>query len=402
MLTMTLVLTLLVGEAGFSAKTVKPDGPYAVGVRVVYMELEGRRTPVLIWYPAKPASGAVAYDYRGALQGHAVLNAEPDRKDAPYPLLLFSHGLGGCGNQSVFYTENLASFGYVVVGPEHRDAAMCHIDRDPDLTAGRIAWAAVKSGGDLGKSVMSLWGKQFAEQGWDLTYRAREARAVLDQALAWNQTPDFFMNGLADQTRIGMTGHSLGGFTTLMLGGVPFFCDQPEDKKPQDCDTSHLGLDQHPSPCCLDSVRLNDPFQFRDSRIKAILPLAPAVFFPHLERAAQSIQLPLMIITGDSKKMEVPWEPLWTIYQNTPPPKYLVRLKDTDHMTVADVTLHENIIKLFLPGFRSHFEDKTQVYKNLSVAFFDLYLKNPGPPGKGLALPRSPFVDFWSGEPKPE
>jgi predicted dienelactone hydrolase len=40
----------------------------------------------------------------------------------PAPLILFSHGLGGCETQSTFLTQGLAEAGYVVVGVRHADA----------------------------------------------------------------------------------------------------------------------------------------------------------------------------------------------------------------------------------------------------------------------------------------
>jgi len=39
------------------------------------------------------------------------------------PLVLFSHGLGGCALQTIFFTEELARHGYVVAAPDHADAA---------------------------------------------------------------------------------------------------------------------------------------------------------------------------------------------------------------------------------------------------------------------------------------
>ena len=39
-----------------------------------------------------------------------------------WPLILFSHGLDGCGAQSKFLTEALAAHGYIVAAPDHADA----------------------------------------------------------------------------------------------------------------------------------------------------------------------------------------------------------------------------------------------------------------------------------------
>src|SRR5690349_7691512 len=38
------------------------------------------------------------------------------------PLVIFSHGFGGCAAQSEFLTDALAARGYFVVAPNHKDA----------------------------------------------------------------------------------------------------------------------------------------------------------------------------------------------------------------------------------------------------------------------------------------
>ena len=43
----------------------------------------------------------------------------PDTAHGPYPLVVFSHGNGGMRLQSLFFTEYLASHGYVVIAPDH-------------------------------------------------------------------------------------------------------------------------------------------------------------------------------------------------------------------------------------------------------------------------------------------
>ena len=45
----------------------------------------------------------------------------------PFPLVVFSHGFGGCGIPSIFFTETLARQGYVVVRPII-GTALCSVD----------------------------------------------------------------------------------------------------------------------------------------------------------------------------------------------------------------------------------------------------------------------------------
>src|SRR4051812_19688148 len=58
------------------------------------VSLGGRR--VVVWQPAGRATGR-------------------------WPVVIFSHGLGGCPTQSRFMTKGLAARGYLVIAPFHGD-----------------------------------------------------------------------------------------------------------------------------------------------------------------------------------------------------------------------------------------------------------------------------------------
>jgi predicted dienelactone hydrolase len=377
-----------------TSRTFYPDGPYEVGVMVKYMKLGESLLPVTIWYPAKPDPQADNYIYAGELQGSAVMNARSEISDGPYPLILFSHGMAGCGCQSVYYTENLASFGYVVAAPDHSDSAICHIDGPPDITFIDIITAFLKSCFKLTEAVMIIFEDTFRERGMDFSYRPKEASATLDQVLAWNQEPGHPLYGIINPKSIGMTGHSLGGYTTLMVGGVPIYCK--EVPKEADCKLENINLEKGIiNPCCSESFRSAGPFGAGDDRVKAILPMGPAVFFPELEQSASEIKIPIMIITSGSKRMEVPWMPIRSLYDNAPPPKYLVRIKGADHLTVSDLFREIIPFSRLLPGFLSGYEKKAQAYKDYSVAFFNLFLKGDDKMAGVLDKPSNKYVELW-------
>ena len=144
--------------------------------------------PVMIWYPAEPQPEGKGHLYNTEIRGSAMLNAPVSRKGAPSRCSSL-HGLGECGCMSVYYTENLASFGYVVVAPDHRDSMMCHIEGKPDISFAEMSLAAVRSIGDLNQSVIVLFGDFLKEIGYDFSYRAREARSVFDRVLSGTAKP---------------------------------------------------------------------------------------------------------------------------------------------------------------------------------------------------------------------
>jgi len=392
-------LALSVGPAARAAtKTIAPDGPRPVGARVMHVSIAGQIRPLLVWYPADASPrGRAPILYSTGLLGWAVADAEPDRAAPPCPLIIFSHGMGGCAAQHVFINENLASFGYVVIAPDHQEAQMCHIEGKPEIGATRLTWSVLKNRFNLSQVVFDLFGGMMKERGYDFSYRPAEIKAVIDFALAQNQDPDSFLHGRIDPEKIGMAGHSLGGYTTLMVGGMPFSCGESPPPE-EDCRLDHLTLDRLPNPCCFDYVRQAGPFGFRDPRVKALLVMSPAVMFPDLPRAAAELKLPIMLISGAEKNFEVPWAPVQTIYDHAPRPKYLIRLRQTDHMTAADSTLNLSLARLFLPGFRTHFADKAQAYQEYSAAFFNLHLKGEAPKDNVLIRPLNRFVEIWSDQ----
>jgi predicted dienelactone hydrolase len=120
-----------------------------------------------------------------------VYNAEK------HPVIVFSHGFHGCATQSRFLMEAFASHGYLVFAPNHRDAS-CDHGRASLLAAPQVPFGHPES-----------WS--------DTTYRDREEdiRRLID-AIA---NDDRFA-ARVDLSRLGLTGHSLGGYTVLGLAGA--------------------------------------------------------------------------------------------------------------------------------------------------------------------------------------
>jgi predicted dienelactone hydrolase len=123
-----------------------------------------------------------------------------------YPLILFSHGFTGCGTQSVFLTQALAQAGYFVLAPNHRDAG-CKIGQGREASL-FSKFASTPSHPPFRKP--ELWTED--------TYRGRGAdlEALLDTLLKEKS----FQGVPIDSRRIGVAGHSLGGYTALALAGA--------------------------------------------------------------------------------------------------------------------------------------------------------------------------------------
>jgi dienelactone hydrolase len=168
----------------------RDDGPFAAGVRTITFTKPSALHPdqmrilnTTIWYPAPAGSAPVDSNTAG------VLNAPFDATGGPRPLVMFSHGSCGYPLQSTFLTAFLATHGFIVVAPPH-----------PGNTLSDFPNCGTPAG-----QAMSA-----AERPKDITF-------VIDRMLAANEDAGSPFFGAIDETRIGMSGHSFGGFTTYFV-----------------------------------------------------------------------------------------------------------------------------------------------------------------------------------------
>lgn len=216
--------------------------------------------------------------------------------DARQPVLVFSHGFHGCDTQSRFLMEAFAAAGYLVFAPNHRDAT-CH--------GGKSNW--------LQAPALPFWRPDL----WsDSTYRSRadDLRRVIDAL-----HDDVRFGGRADWSRLGLVGHSLGGYTVLGLGGA-----WPGWKIPG---------------------------------VKAVLALAPYSHPFVLQRTLPGLSAPVMYQCGvdDALITAAVSQPLGS-YEQSPAPKYYVELAHAGHLvwTNTDPTDRQAILAYSL-AFMNHY-----------------------------------------------
>lgn len=174
-------------------------GPFAVGTRSVTIDgptAGGRRLTLQVWYPVAPAAASAdailaTYDFLPSVRPPARLAFAGDLAPAPgaFPVVVYSHGRGGLRFIASFFTEMLASHGFIVVAADH---------------AGDTAVDAF-----LGSAV---------SEAENLERRPGDASAVIDAVLA-TETELAWLAGHVDAARIGIAGHSFGATTALALAG---------------------------------------------------------------------------------------------------------------------------------------------------------------------------------------
>ena len=169
-------------------------GPYEIGRRTISITdpaRGGRELTTDIWYPTDAIEGEPStYSFVPGIEydSEVALDAPPVSADGPFPLVVYSHGSGGIRYVSGFFTELLASHGFVVVAPDH--AGNTTLDRFLDSSAPREEI---------------------------ILNRPLDVSAVLTAVL--DGSVDAEVASAVDPERIGVTGHSFGAYTALAIGG---------------------------------------------------------------------------------------------------------------------------------------------------------------------------------------
>jgi dienelactone hydrolase len=266
-------------------------GSSPVGVRTFNWNdpaREHRPLPVEVWYPATDAhrgqdTAEATRDAYDLIPGfppgwqEAVRDAAPRTEKSP--LVVFSHGFGAHRRQSTFLCTHLASHGYVV-------AAMDHTGNTVFETIQAMMAAQM---GEAPPDPVKTLAETMPPRPGDVTF-------VIDQMLAGAA------EGVpaVDADRIGMAGHSYGGWTTLMATRA-------------------------------------------DRRIRAALPLAPAGGWTPLPGEALGKALdfgwgrdvPTLYLVADNDTI-LPLRGIRELYDRTASPKKMLVLANADHMHFCD------------------------------------------------------------------
>ena len=189
-----------------------------------------RRIMIQIWYPTKDEQGekelyidhgdirskALA-DYFGykpflfknltKIETNSFKNARPDLNQN-YPLIIFSHGLGGFRAQNTIMVEELASHGYVVVGIEHAYDANVSVFNNGDIADYRSD-SNFEQMNNSRPSPEEFWALRLPQ----LKTRSADVDFVLDQ-IENEKLPQSIID-IIDFENIGVFGHSFGGATGI-------------------------------------------------------------------------------------------------------------------------------------------------------------------------------------------
>ena len=328
-----------------AGKDYSAPGSYPVGVRTLVLVDQDRedsysggpRTLVTeVWYPAvesaRSAKKTTFSEFFGKYQAEAgqfvdhfggKLSEVESRfrcvgargaalRQGVFPLLVFSHGNGGIRHQNIFQVEHLASHGYIVVSADH---------------TGNAGLAPLPSG---------ALPYDRAGRGRSARNRPRDVSFLITELLRRNAQAGSWLHKSLDGERIGLLGHSFGGFTVCRVAEA-------------------------------------------DRRVKAILPMTVGY--------GRKTSVPMLLMLGEKDRtMGAAGNAVARLYyQGCEGPKHLVSLKRGGHFSFTDMDA-------IAPGFGDGIGGEEflpiarakGVVNAYSLAFFDHYLRAAAPSGRYL------------------
>jgi predicted dienelactone hydrolase len=272
-------------------------GPFPVGVRTIQPRdaVRNRQFPCEIWYPAATRHGGedLAFETQDTFTAPiqpslrrqmAVRGADPN--PGTFPLIIFSHHSGGHRRCATFLCTHLASHGYAVAALDHSEVVAPELARREGETQEQRA--------ARGDAVVAS--------------RVPDVRFLVDCML--NEGAGISL----DAGKIGIVGHSFGGWTAL------------------------AAVDDEP-------------------RIRAVVALAPGGASrprPGILRGKLQFRwdrdVPVLFLVAENDVC-LPLDGMYEVFERTPASKQMVVLRRADHMHFVDQVeeMHERLRTMPMP-----------------------------------------------------
>ncbi|MEO1179777.1 MAG: alpha/beta hydrolase [Cyanobacteria bacterium J06636_28] len=230
---------------------------------------------------------------------------------APAPLVIFSHGFAARRTSFVDLAQHLASHGIAVAAIEHPGSNFKQIE---NLVAGNASAAMAPN--------------EFVDRPQDISY-------LLDYIEAQNRGP---LASRFDLDKIGVMGHSFGGYTALALAGAQLNVDQLQTR----CTDELLKEDSINISIPLQCLALQSQFEqpLHDERIKAVFVFNPITSVVFGEQGLGQLRTPIMMVSGSADSIAPALtEQMHPFTWLTPTDKYLAMMQGGTHNYAQSDTL---------------------------------------------------------------
>jgi dienelactone hydrolase len=246
----------------------------------------------------------------------------PATGQGPFPVVIFSHGLGGTRDTYEYLGRHWASHGYVVVHVQHTGS--------DDRVWREAGWF----------NGMTAMRKAVADPR-NAINRPRDVSFAIDELERLNREPSAYQHKL-DLEHLGVAGHSFGAFTALAVAGQTF------------------------------APGANPESSLADVRVKAVIPMSAPVPANkrRLDEAYANVRIPCFHMTGTKDTSPIgdtkPEERRLPFDHCKNSDQFLLTFKDGDHMVFSG------------RGRRSSKQEQTfqKLICESSTAFWNAYLRD--------------------------
>lgn len=330
-----------------------------------------RKLTFEVWYPSKTGESGCSYPTLlrdghtpTTLRGRAIRGAEPDAEAGPYPVIIISHGYPGNRYLLSHFGENLASKGYLCVAIDHTD---------------------------------SLYEDQ-ADFASTLVNRPLDQKFALNEMERLSAAEPGFLSGMADASRAGLIGYSMGGYGTLISAGAGL-----TNKAANDPEAAPVGT------LAIHEAESDSHEALVDERFRAAIAIAPWGMERDIWDAngLAGARIPLMVIAGSKDEVSGYERGVKAIYEGlTNSARYLLTFADAGHNVAAGIPAP---IEAWQPSPHldfvpfQHYADAVwdtvrmnNIAQHFATAFFGRFINDQNRMTRFLDLAEEP-AEGWAG-----
>ena len=271
----------------------------------------------------------------------------PQGLSEPAPIIIISHGFGALKENFVYIAEHLASYGFVVLVPDHVGSDLSY--RETYLQ------------GRLNTLLSPI---EFINRSQEISFLIDQLEEFVASDSQWSK--------LLNLEQIGVMGDSLGGTTVLSLAGAEI----NHARLVKTCDRENVILNSSLYLQCRAQHLPPQNYKLADPRIKAAIaghPLASGIFGPE---GMSTINIPVLMTAGSQDLVApVVTEQIHPFVWMQSEPRYLALFKPGTHFATSEPGAEgAESIPPILMG--EHQEFGRNYFKGLNIAFFETYLRD--------------------------